>query len=116
MLRSLVGSEMCIRDSSITPRSKMSLAFGTHVVPLDGDFFAVTDYDSLDTEMFEWRGDSKTVRRCWVKKGCLPSRVGSEHFSMIQLKRNLLEVRKLENGEAVPVSYTHLTLPTKRIV
>ena len=88
-------------ECSITPRSKMSLAFGTHVVPLNGDFFAVTDYDSLDTEMFEWRGDSKTVRRCWVKKGCLPTRVGSEHFSMIQLKRNLLQVWKLDGSEAV---------------
>lgn len=88
-------------DCSMTPRSKMTLSFGTHVVPLYGDYFAVSDYNSINVEVFEWRGDSKTVRRCYVKKGCLPCPLGNKYFSLIQYRRSILEILSLETGDSI---------------
>eukprot|EP00658_Telonema_sp_P-2_P041421 TRINITY_DN29620_c0_g1_i1.p1 TRINITY_DN29620_c0_g1~~TRINITY_DN29620_c0_g1_i1.p1 ORF type:complete len:124 (-),score=23.08 TRINITY_DN29620_c0_g1_i1:105-437(-) len=110
MLRSLVGSEMCIRDS---PN------------PTDGASLRSHEY-KLEREVDERFGNS--VARIFV-----PSHLPLQVTSLIDLVATYVmiggpsvaaEIQARERNNPLfafmmpppPVSYTHLTLPTKRIV
>ena len=94
MLRSLVGSEMCIRDSFITKvRSK-------------GRLFIHADINLDDDWIFSAYMDFKNPKYAFWYKG---NKYPIEERKLIQM----IEKFKLYFDT---VSYTHLTLPTNREV
>ena len=92
MLRSLVGSEMCIRDRLNTAFEsiKSPLNRASYLLKLEG----LDPFDERDTEMDHDFLISQIELR--------------EELELIKLKQNV------DDLEAV--SYTHLTLPTNREV
>eukprot|EP00658_Telonema_sp_P-2_P030604 TRINITY_DN23084_c0_g1_i1.p1 TRINITY_DN23084_c0_g1~~TRINITY_DN23084_c0_g1_i1.p1 ORF type:complete len:135 (+),score=51.11 TRINITY_DN23084_c0_g1_i1:90-494(+) len=120
MLRSLVGSEMCIRDSNIA----MSTLGPDGITP-----------DMLQTsnaaELMGYKKGGMLGRGTYgaVYLGLLPD--GSFHAvktvelggkgggitakQLVSLSREITMMKRLRHRN-LSVSYTHLTLPTKRIV
>eukprot|EP00658_Telonema_sp_P-2_P004394 TRINITY_DN11644_c0_g1_i6.p1 TRINITY_DN11644_c0_g1~~TRINITY_DN11644_c0_g1_i6.p1 ORF type:complete len:112 (+),score=28.73 TRINITY_DN11644_c0_g1_i6:45-338(+) len=97
MLRSLVGSEMCIRD-----RQSPGLVGAGSV--LDGVLLLVLHHRLLPV----WSLVPSHLIPLGVKV-LFPFVIGSVHFD---------DVHPIDTAQVLlnPVSYTHLTLPTKRIV
>eukprot|EP00658_Telonema_sp_P-2_P017636 TRINITY_DN16873_c0_g1_i1.p1 TRINITY_DN16873_c0_g1~~TRINITY_DN16873_c0_g1_i1.p1 ORF type:complete len:104 (+),score=23.28 TRINITY_DN16873_c0_g1_i1:103-414(+) len=103
MLRSLVGSEMCIRDRVVEklPTWDVLRLHGGRVMEgtLKGIQGVAFDRQQVRRLLFK-HGRSALLQSLWVVLGATPT-VG---------------VELQHEGYSGPVSYTHLTLPTKRIV
>eukprot|EP00658_Telonema_sp_P-2_P074845 TRINITY_DN64150_c0_g1_i1.p1 TRINITY_DN64150_c0_g1~~TRINITY_DN64150_c0_g1_i1.p1 ORF type:complete len:154 (-),score=39.80 TRINITY_DN64150_c0_g1_i1:57-461(-) len=134
MLRSLVGSEMCIRDRmdvrdgsssvSISQQSTFTYTGSTitvaTVAALEPVVLCVSPnlaavLPNVSAKMFAWSEAGKTDR--WstgtaigvsFRNGATMNVTGTSQFTITDSKINIFGVD--------PVSYTHLTLPTKRIV
>eukprot|EP00658_Telonema_sp_P-2_P000844 TRINITY_DN10308_c0_g1_i1.p2 TRINITY_DN10308_c0_g1~~TRINITY_DN10308_c0_g1_i1.p2 ORF type:complete len:104 (-),score=32.61 TRINITY_DN10308_c0_g1_i1:83-394(-) len=103
MLRSLVGSEMCIRDSF----EIISAAYAAGVqealklmedLNLDVDEYRLYMCQPHELEWLMWIAHEYKIRR------------------ELQLHEQRERRRREEEDSHRAVSYTHLTLPTKRIV
>eukprot|EP00658_Telonema_sp_P-2_P008632 TRINITY_DN13264_c0_g1_i2.p1 TRINITY_DN13264_c0_g1~~TRINITY_DN13264_c0_g1_i2.p1 ORF type:complete len:101 (-),score=21.77 TRINITY_DN13264_c0_g1_i2:105-407(-) len=100
MLRSLVGSEMCIRDRYMGAPNVADYLPADHMIIDASQFGSINKLASY----LRCVSANKTVAdyyRGWR------GRVQKDSYASLQD-----EARR----SAVPVSYTHLTLPTKRIV
>eukprot|EP00658_Telonema_sp_P-2_P063728 TRINITY_DN52503_c0_g1_i1.p1 TRINITY_DN52503_c0_g1~~TRINITY_DN52503_c0_g1_i1.p1 ORF type:complete len:118 (-),score=28.73 TRINITY_DN52503_c0_g1_i1:28-381(-) len=103
MLRSLVGSEMCIRDR-------------THEVSANG-FVRI----AMASSSPYWFGavspepSSRPSTPIPVKEMLGRARSATKRISMTEVKRRVSQYEE-QHEQLAPVSYTHLTLPTKRIV
>eukprot|EP00658_Telonema_sp_P-2_P004103 TRINITY_DN11537_c0_g1_i1.p1 TRINITY_DN11537_c0_g1~~TRINITY_DN11537_c0_g1_i1.p1 ORF type:complete len:145 (-),score=69.00 TRINITY_DN11537_c0_g1_i1:58-492(-) len=128
MLRSLVGSEMCIRDRAKLVLAKDQLQVGNQ------------RRDEMEGELIKLRDQASSLVTASPKRGDRSLNVDASfnaddshdlHSEVEELRRMLAlkdaeitMIKKIrgdatkEGGEDDPeaVSYTHLTLPTKRIV
>eukprot|EP00658_Telonema_sp_P-2_P059255 TRINITY_DN48028_c0_g1_i1.p1 TRINITY_DN48028_c0_g1~~TRINITY_DN48028_c0_g1_i1.p1 ORF type:complete len:107 (-),score=25.29 TRINITY_DN48028_c0_g1_i1:56-376(-) len=106
MLRSLVGSEMCIRDRHWELGSQqLHPRFSLSVTPLRGSGQAQPDQ--------VWGGQNAAAASERAGFVAMSGRGEGCHHEAAQ--RSALEPEVIR-ALFVPVSYTHLTLPTKRIV
>eukprot|EP00658_Telonema_sp_P-2_P020873 TRINITY_DN1827_c0_g1_i6.p1 TRINITY_DN1827_c0_g1~~TRINITY_DN1827_c0_g1_i6.p1 ORF type:complete len:123 (-),score=34.02 TRINITY_DN1827_c0_g1_i6:167-535(-) len=122
MLRSLVGSEMCIRDrynmcesSGLCDSEALASAIENGWTRLAGwllDHGADPNRpycnDSLGPTTLQW--NENLVQRSLLGRAVILNRS--------EIATKLVQHGATLNGDhgAIPVSYTHLTLPTKRIV
>eukprot|EP00658_Telonema_sp_P-2_P026913 TRINITY_DN20904_c0_g3_i3.p1 TRINITY_DN20904_c0_g3~~TRINITY_DN20904_c0_g3_i3.p1 ORF type:complete len:142 (+),score=59.03 TRINITY_DN20904_c0_g3_i3:95-520(+) len=118
MLRSLVGSEMCIRDSSIittttapTKPSEVSasdqlLAAGDSLLLATKGAGVLSSTSTHHRHNFSVNGSQASLATARL--------LSTSHLKMVTKSVPFLHL--VETIGYVPVSYTHLTLPTKRIV
>ena len=80
----------------------------------------IINFDSMKTALFEWMDKDKECQKLITVKTEISrdkheqsvyNRVVEKHYGVVYDKRRILP-----DYTTVPVSYTHLTLPTKRIV
>eukprot|EP00658_Telonema_sp_P-2_P050670 TRINITY_DN38697_c0_g1_i1.p1 TRINITY_DN38697_c0_g1~~TRINITY_DN38697_c0_g1_i1.p1 ORF type:complete len:132 (+),score=52.73 TRINITY_DN38697_c0_g1_i1:4-399(+) len=106
MLRSLVGSEMCIRDSHKTALTKHTLnpiGGAERTTKQEQERREQAQQLNFKHQMAEWvRRETHAVREQWRPD---PEQHPDQACLFEDIEHCLFE----------PVSYTHLTLPTKRI-
>eukprot|EP00831_Metopus_contortus_P011873 TRINITY_DN14753_c0_g1_i2.p2 TRINITY_DN14753_c0_g1~~TRINITY_DN14753_c0_g1_i2.p2 ORF type:complete len:149 (-),score=48.86 TRINITY_DN14753_c0_g1_i2:11-457(-) len=123
MQRGLVGSEMCIRDrymgTLITNdiNGPKEIPEGTYDV---GDGY----YDPLKEKIYEYSGEIKRELEAdekeWIMSKCRynpslerASKMTGESDPII---KKMIELNSEKGSQPLPVSYTHLTLPTILLV
>ena len=143
MLRSLVGSEMCIRDRSNTVSAINELeSKGIEFVITSGrspaGIYPILQKNNLISPIIAFggalildknknalysKGFSKSIGREVIKaieesKMDIAWNIYSNDLWIVKSKNDKRIIREVKLVEAsnIPVSYTHLTLPTKRIV
>eukprot|EP00658_Telonema_sp_P-2_P058332 TRINITY_DN46800_c0_g1_i2.p1 TRINITY_DN46800_c0_g1~~TRINITY_DN46800_c0_g1_i2.p1 ORF type:complete len:123 (-),score=43.50 TRINITY_DN46800_c0_g1_i2:81-449(-) len=110
MLRSLVGSEMCIRDRISMPSVVIKLSSGLNkTIEVTSFDITVADLKELAANDIDIPADQQrpVFKGKMIKDTDKLSTLGVTEGSAIHVVRG---------RGAAPVSYTHLTLPTKRIV
>eukprot|EP00658_Telonema_sp_P-2_P042902 TRINITY_DN30865_c0_g1_i1.p1 TRINITY_DN30865_c0_g1~~TRINITY_DN30865_c0_g1_i1.p1 ORF type:complete len:126 (+),score=29.97 TRINITY_DN30865_c0_g1_i1:140-517(+) len=125
MLRSLVGSEMCIRDSINTPyllqtapasvrRGTLSNSTKQQLLLLENNGDSVNINNNNDDDKNQHRPN--TAPSATSSLPLIPSSSSSPRGSRGDPPPPLRLSREVQQRLMTPVSYTHLTLPTKRIV
>ena len=72
--------------------------------------------DSLNSELIHWQDGKKVICREWIQNLLSDLSSTAENFGMKNLLDPIYKVLEEGNQSMKSVSYTHLTLPTKRIV
>eukprot|EP00658_Telonema_sp_P-2_P010045 TRINITY_DN13768_c0_g1_i1.p2 TRINITY_DN13768_c0_g1~~TRINITY_DN13768_c0_g1_i1.p2 ORF type:complete len:112 (+),score=27.36 TRINITY_DN13768_c0_g1_i1:110-445(+) len=111
MLRSLVGSEMCIRDSSVSNNRRMSGTLPSQLGSAPALKVVLANGMSLSGTLPAFANASiitLSLARNYLV-GDIGTLASQRNLRTLVLSSNHLSCR-------TPVSYTHLTLPTKRIV
>eukprot|EP00658_Telonema_sp_P-2_P045214 TRINITY_DN33144_c0_g1_i1.p2 TRINITY_DN33144_c0_g1~~TRINITY_DN33144_c0_g1_i1.p2 ORF type:complete len:118 (-),score=31.14 TRINITY_DN33144_c0_g1_i1:40-393(-) len=117
MLRSLVGSEMCIRDrqwSSCDEQHMMLISDRIDGASQSGALFY--EFCSEERRMLEDLAQEAAARLEAKSKRDRALVQAREFFELVAPAAPELNLVSQMAATEGPVSYTHLTLPTKRIV
>eukprot|EP00658_Telonema_sp_P-2_P073889 TRINITY_DN63028_c0_g1_i1.p1 TRINITY_DN63028_c0_g1~~TRINITY_DN63028_c0_g1_i1.p1 ORF type:complete len:145 (-),score=33.60 TRINITY_DN63028_c0_g1_i1:164-598(-) len=126
MLRSLVGSEMCIRDSLCLQAPKASTpqrlpAAEPWLPTLGRSMTGLVAGISIPSDLAICQSHSTAaMKTCYtsISQKAVPSGTQDPFVAATQVCDNVIVRHLFDPRDSVPmpVSYTHLTLPTKRIV